>query len=427
MKILRLTLTLAIVAISLHAMSQARIVFQNNPFIVIDNGAYLVIDNPAANAITNAVQGNVVSEDEFDYVKWNIRAQVGTYDMPFTTQTGTKIPFSAAISVAGNAGTAPNPSHLLFSTYGGLGAPNWDSDVNAPTGVLHTNDIATNTVNNGNYVIDRYWIIDANSFTSKPSATFSIGYADIEHTAAPNTIVESQLGAQRYNSNINHWGDYLPQGVANTVTNVVTGIPVPPVEFFRVWTLSSQASPLPVELLGFDAKCDRGVMKVQWSTASESGNDFFALERSDDGINWEPVKLIPGAGNSSSIRNYEVLDLSPYDGTTYYQLTQVDFNGDQETFEPCVGYCSDDGIGIVTVFNNFNSSHFTLTVSSTSNQQFDLYLMDMSGKIVSSQMNLTVNNGTTQIEVYKGNLPMGIYMVKMVNPNHLLTRKVALN
>lgn len=427
MKILRLTLTFALVALCLQVMSQARIVFQNNPFIVIDNGAYLVIDNPAANAITNPAQGNIITEDEFDYVKWNIRNTAGIYEMPFATQAGTKIPFSANISLAGSAGTVPNPSHILFSTYGGLGTPNWDSDVNAPTGVVHTNDIATNTVNNGNYVIDRYWIVDANSYASRPTATFSIGYADIEHTAAPNTIVESQLGAQRYNFNTDHWGDYLPQGAANTTTNVVSGIPVPPAEFFRVWTLSSQASPLPVELLSFESKCERGVMKVQWSTASETDNDFFALERSDDGINWEPVKLIPGAGHSSTIVNYEVLDLSPYDGTTYYQLTQVDFNGDQETFEPCVGYCSDEGIGIVTVFNTYNSSHFTLTVSSTSNQQFDLYLMDMGGKIVSSQMNLTVNDGTTQIEVFKGNLPMGIYMVKMVNDNHLLTRKVALN
>jgi hypothetical protein len=427
MRILRLTLTFAFSALWLCAMPQARIVFQNNPFIVIDNGAYLVIDNPAVNAITNPTVGNIVSENEFDYVKWNIRNTIGTYTVPFTTTLGTKIPFNLNISVAGNAGTVPAPTHVLFSNYGGNGAANWDSDVNAPTGVIHTNDIATNTVNNAAYTIDRFWIVDATSYASRPTATFDFGYADIEHTAVGNTITESDLGAQRYNSGGNIWGDYLPQGTANTGPNTVTGVPVSPANFFRVWTLSSIISPLPIELLSMEAKCDRGLMTINWSTASETNNDFFLLERSDDGISWEPVKTIPGAGNSSTIRNYSVNDLSPYDGTTYYQLTQFDFNGDYETFTPCVGFCSDSGIEIVTVYNNFNSSHFTLTVNSTTNEQFDLYLLDMSGKVVATQSNLTINAGTNQVEIYKGNLPMGIYMVKLVNGNHLLTRKVALN
>src|SRR5690606_2030384 len=72
-------------------MSQARIVFQNNAYIVIEDGAYLVIDNPNVNAITNPAQGNIVSEDEFNYVKWIIGTLTGSYNVPFTTANDDKV------------------------------------------------------------------------------------------------------------------------------------------------------------------------------------------------------------------------------------------------------------------------------------------------------------------------------------------------
>ncbi|TVR38866.1 MAG: T9SS C-terminal target domain-containing protein [Cryomorphaceae bacterium] len=415
---------LSLILCAQGAFSQARIVFQNDPYIVINDNAYLVIGNGNANAITNPAQGNIVSEDEFNYVKWNIANQTGSYVIPFTTANDDKIPVTVDISSAGSGGTA---QHFLFSTYGGLGGANWDSFVNRPTPVNHTVDIATGLVNNSPYVIDRYYILDGMGYTNRPSATLSIGYADEEHTAIGNTIVESLLGGQRYNSDEDVWGDYLPEGTANTSTNVVTGIPAPAADFFRAWTLVSREMPLPVELLSFNAVCENGVMRVQWSTATELNNDFFMLERSRDALNWEWVKDVEGAGNSSVRLDYEVSDHSVYEGDTYYRLTQFDYNGTHKVYGPVSGNCSDFELDIVTVLNNFNSQELTLRVSSSINEDFDLYVLSMNGQVMMGQQRVPVRSGMNDIVINRNRLAMGVYIIQLVNDNHLLTRKVALN
>lgn len=407
-----------------NAWSQARMVFQNNPYVVIDNGAYLVLDNANTNAITNPAQGNIVSEDEFDFLKWNITNQTGTYVIPFTTASDVKIPLTVNISGAGNGGANPN---FLFSTYGGLGGGPWISDLNKPSDVLHTVDIATGLVENSAFVIDRFWIVDCLGYANRPSATLNIGYDEAEHTQAANTIVESLLGGQRYNSDSNVWGDYLPQGTADVAGNVVNGIPAPAADFYRSWTLVSRDMPLPVEMLSFTANCDNGTTRVLWSTATETNNDYFMIERSSDGFNWEFLGEVEGAGNSSVEQHYEFVDYAPNSSTTYYRITQFDFNGTYKEYGPVASSCSDFNLEIVSVFNNISTAELGIAVSSSVDENFDLYVTDLSGKVLFGEQNLPIRTGMNQLNVNRGNLSMGIYIIQLVNTNHLLTRKVILN
>lgn len=91
-------------------------------------------------------------------------------------------------------------------------------------------------------------------------------------------------------------------------------------------------SNLPIELINFEAtKQDRQV-ELSWSTASELNNDYFTIERSADGISWENVQTILGAGNSSRTIDYSWIDNSPYAGISYYRLKQTDYDGKSETF-----------------------------------------------------------------------------------------------
>jgi len=91
-------------------------------------------------------------------------------------------------------------------------------------------------------------------------------------------------------------------------------------------------STLPIELITFDAvKQDRQV-ELLWKTASELNNDYFTIERSADGMSWENVQTVLGAGNSTRVLNYSWIDNSPYAGISYYRLTQTDYDGKSETF-----------------------------------------------------------------------------------------------
>jgi hypothetical protein len=91
-------------------------------------------------------------------------------------------------------------------------------------------------------------------------------------------------------------------------------------------------SALPVKLLSFDGKANKKHNALAWITQSEINNDYFLLEKSEDGINFSLLEIIQGSGNSNQQISYSAIDIHPYQ-TTYYKLTQVDFNGISESFD----------------------------------------------------------------------------------------------
>lgn len=86
-------------------------------------------------------------------------------------------------------------------------------------------------------------------------------------------------------------------------------------------------SGLPIELLSFSAKPEISTVELNWTTASETNNDFFSIERSAQGKEWEVIGTINGAGNSSTRINYSYSDEVPLIGKSYYRLKQTDFDG----------------------------------------------------------------------------------------------------
>jgi hypothetical protein len=85
---------------------------------------------------------------------------------------------------------------------------------------------------------------------------------------------------------------------------------------------------VPIELLSFTSKCINQNIELNWRTASEINNAYFLTERSIDGINWQRVTKVNGAGNSTSIKNYSYTDIRKYKNNSYYRLKQTDFNGE---------------------------------------------------------------------------------------------------
>ena len=87
-------------------------------------------------------------------------------------------------------------------------------------------------------------------------------------------------------------------------------------------------SALPVELLFFDATVKKAEqVHCNWATASETGNDYFEVQRSANGADWNAIGRVEGAINSNSELYYDFSDYSPRIGTSYYRLKQVDVGG----------------------------------------------------------------------------------------------------
>lgn len=123
-------------------------------------------------------------------------------------------------------------------------------------------------------------------------------------------------------------------GVTITYNNPVisiTGIntAIIPNNSTRYITIGSTdvGTPLPVDLLNFDAECADNNVALNWVIASEINNDYFTIEKSVNGKDFEPVLNVNGAGNSSSRIEYFDIDYDVWDGKSYYRLKQTDFDG----------------------------------------------------------------------------------------------------
>ncbi|MEZ5173133.1 MAG: T9SS type A sorting domain-containing protein [Bacteroidia bacterium] len=173
---------------------------------------------------------------------------------------------------------------------------------------------------------------------------------------------------------------------------------------------SGPNNPLPIELLSFTATPQSDLVNLEWTTASEINNDFFAVERSSDAKNFKLISTKPGAGNSTVLRNYTEVDKTPLNGISYYRLKQTDFNGDFSYSQ--------------TVAVNFNSSvagniHWLNLNSETGNLhgalsgRFDDILhysvYDMSGRIIS---NGSFNPSQGLFTIESGLTNQGIYLVR---------------
>ena len=100
--------------------------------------------------------------------------------------------------------------------------------------------------------------------------------------------------------------------------------------FYTVATINAGVSPLPVELVSFDANVLHTKVKLEWSTASELNNDRFIIERSKDGLSFKALASVAGNGTTNTSNSYSYIDNIPLNGTSYYRLKQVDYDGQFE-------------------------------------------------------------------------------------------------
>ncbi len=87
---------------------------------------------------------------------------------------------------------------------------------------------------------------------------------------------------------------------------------------------------LPIQMISFEGECSNAQISIHWQTASENDNDYFSVERSIHGINYEVIGIVDGAGNSTSIHDYGFKDRNPFSQNTegyFYRIKQTDHNG----------------------------------------------------------------------------------------------------
>lgn len=178
-------------------------------------------------------------------------------------------------------------------------------------------------------------------------------------------------------------------------------------------------TPLPVNLLSFHAQPGNNVVALDWSTASESNNAYFSVERSDGTSAFTEVARVAGAGNSDQLLNYRTTDEAPLDGVSYYRLRQTDFNG-QTSYSATLAVSLKAGENAFHVFYGEEGRLF-FSFSCMQSSRAQCEILDMAGRIVYSE---TLDCSGSLIKALpEDQLGKGIYLLRITDGARLLTQK----
>jgi hypothetical protein len=175
-------------------------------------------------------------------------------------------------------------------------------------------------------------------------------------------------------------------------------------------------TPLPIELLEFNAVAKESTVELSWATASESNNDYFTLERSRNGVDFDDYAFMDGQGTTDSPFRYNLVDSSPLDGRSYYRLRQTDFDGSVE-FSPIRMVLFNSGL-VFSVFPNPANDGFVLAGK---------YIFDAEVRITDALGRTVAAEPRRQDEgLYfeSSRLPAGVYFVRVVHAGQVETEKV---
>jgi hypothetical protein len=167
-------------------------------------------------------------------------------------------------------------------------------------------------------------------------------------------------------------------------------------------------SPLPVELLYFNASTSGQKALLSWATASEFNSDYFEVLRSSNGIDFTVIGRVDAAGFSAAKLEYTMVDEQPLDGDNYYRLKQVDYDGTTEFFRIVnLSFESERTAAELLAYPNPASSILRLK---SSLQAEAIFIFDLSGSLVFSSMPQTE---ALQYELNVSNLKSGMYIVQV--------------
>lgn len=178
---------------------------------------------------------------------------------------------------------------------------------------------------------------------------------------------------------------------------------------------------LPVELTSFHAHAKGAEVQLRWTTATETNNFGFAVERSADGATWQEIGFVAGAGNSSIERRYTFSDTPVSAAPAYsYRLRQIDRDGTEEMSPVVMVTFRDVNASAITdaypnPFNPTTTVNFTLEHESA----VTLQLADAAGRIVQTvSSEAAMSAGAHAVTINATQLPSGRYFVLLRTAEH---------
>lgn len=250
-----------------------------------------------------------------------------------------------------------------------------------------------------------YWNLDRTNGAS--TVTVTLDYLDTRSCTIPAL---ADLRVARWDGAI--WQNHGNGGTPGTTTagTIITAGAVSAFGPFTLATITA-GSDLPVELTEFSVYKEGKEVELEWSTMTETNNDYFSIERSSDLASFTKVGEVDGNGNSNQRMDYGFTDANPLTGISYYRLAQYDFNGKVNYSDVrSINYNGDLAIQVYP--NPIENNALTLDINSNEELIGNISIVDLTGKeMLAQKQSILRGNNTFTLEL--NHLSAGIYFIRV--------------
>lgn len=184
---------------------------------------------------------------------------------------------------------------------------------------------------------------------------------------------------------------------------------------------------IPVELTSFTAVYNNGQVILNWSTATETNNQGFEVQRKTGEGVYENIGFVSGYGTTTKIQNYSYIDSEIPRDNYAYRLKQIDFDGSFEySSEVVVDLTIPLEFALAQNYPNPFNPTTQIKYSSPEESFVQLRVYDILGNVVASLVNERVKAGEHEVSFNASKLSSGIYFYQLISKSKFLTKSMVL-
>ncbi|MEO8406594.1 MAG: T9SS type A sorting domain-containing protein [Chitinophagaceae bacterium] len=194
---------------------------------------------------------------------------------------------------------------------------------------------------------------------------------------------------------------------------------------FATLTVLNCGTPLKTDILSFTGVLtSMNFGQLYWTTSKEDDQQTFYVERSIDGHDFTRIGTVPGYNNNlNPINQYSFTDPVTIIRKTFYRIAVVDNSGQLKYSRIIQLSNSQPGIELYNVINPFDHE-LIFDISSTSNTNIDISLLNMAGKKLIKK-NQAISDGLNNIHIPGTEaLPPGMYILQVKDKERILIKKI---
>nr|WP_299207278.1 T9SS type A sorting domain-containing protein [uncultured Brumimicrobium sp.] len=183
--------------------------------------------------------------------------------------------------------------------------------------------------------------------------------------------------------------------------------------------------PLAVSLTAFNVENLGKSVLLEWTTETETNNDYFEVYRSQDGKEFEVLEKIKGVGNSNQTLHYQFKDERPLLGVSYYKLGIVDMDGNTEYTDIKTVQRNSENQNIQLIPNPAKEK-VAIAFDFPTTGAYQIKIIDALGKEKYNNVK-ELKKGMQTINVDTKSYGQGVYTVIIVTKNNVNSARLIIN